>query len=79
MGQGMAQGMAQEKTNVECLCENKTQSKKYQETLVTTLESHPEWAGNVAHYTDTQGVGVTISFIGHQRQSDMLDNLECPE
>jgi hypothetical protein len=69
----------QEKTNVECLCENKAQSKEYQETLSSTLASHPAWKSNVAQYTDTQGVGVTISFIGHQRQSDMLDDLECPE
>ncbi len=71
--------MDQEKTNAECLCENKAQSIEYQETLSSTLASHPEWGGNVTQYTDPQGVGVTISFIGHQRQSDMLDDLECPE
>lgn len=68
-----------EKTNKECLCESKLQVKDYQQALATTLKNHAEWDGRIINYTDPQGVGITITFAGHQRQSDMLDDLECPE
>jgi|TARA_R110002126_G_scaffold13118_1_gene55904 hypothetical protein len=71
--------MKQGGTNAVCLCEHITESQDYQSTLKATLTNHPEWIGQTTNYIDDQGVGITISFIGHQRQSEMLDNLQCSE
>tara|TARA_R110002124_G_scaffold287216_1_gene471397 strand:- start:93219 stop:93617 length:399 start_codon:yes stop_codon:yes gene_type:complete len=74
------------KDSIECQCEHLSEAKHYQNTLSGILDKHPEWIGKATFYEyEYKGdnpnyppvMGKTTSFIGHSRQSEMIDNLSC--
>ncbi len=74
--------MDEGKDNIVCQCENIDLLRAFQEKLRSTLDKHPEWAGQDIFYKqrDEEGImraGVSTSFTGLENQSKMIDELKC--
>ena len=67
------------KDNVACQCESKTEIHTFDALFHSTLDSHSEWEGQSVYYVNSSGEGVTTSFVGLQRQSDLIAELDCSE
>jgi hypothetical protein len=50
---------------------------QHQKVLKNTLKTHPEWEGKQVTFTDPQGMGMTVSFVGYQQQTEQIDALSC--
>lgn len=61
----------------DCYCENHHDVKGFQAFYQKTVAAHPEWVGKQVAYTDPQGMGMTLSFVGYQKQADQIAALSC--
>ncbi|MCS5596545.1 MAG: hypothetical protein VX740_09870 [Pseudomonadota bacterium] len=60
-----------------CYCDNMDTVNQHQKVLKNTLKTHPEWEGKQVTFTDPQGMGMTVSFVGYQQQTEQIDALSC--
>lgn len=64
-------------SNEQCLCAETALVSKYKATYLDVISRHPEWKGKGTFYTNEQGLGVSTSFPGHQKQYERLQTLTC--
>lgn len=61
----------------DCYCENQDDVNGFHTLYQKTIAAHPEWIGKQVAYTDLQGMGMTLSFVGYQKQADQIAALSC--
>ena len=70
-------------SNELCMCKNLDLLYEFLKDFDETINNHPKWIGqNVSFMSEKEdgtSEGVTLNFIGLQRQYDMIESLECNE